>query len=152
MLCLWEKIKAKTKEICSWWIFNLSCGFFYYRQDTHRMEVDPRRHELRRASEASSRALSLRQRRCPLIRRQLRSVRLMGQDPASVGSGRGTHDEEVWRSYQGVIYGPQRHHGNNILNIKCRHFCRVAFENMKLKLFCLLFFFIIWKNWIVASA
>lgn len=81
------------------WIYIL-ISLFVCRQDSDCLEVDPRwGYQLRLPPEASVRTLALHQRRCALVRRQLRSVRFLGSDSASVGFGcrqdhsplRGTH-------------------------------------------------------------
>lgn len=71
------------------------------RQDSNRVGTYARRTQLRYPEETFVRSFSLRQRRRAFVGRQLRSVRIVGQDSAFVGFGCWTYYSSFRRSHQG---------------------------------------------------
>jgi hypothetical protein len=76
---------------------------FHFRQDFDRLEVDPRGEQLWRSPETFVWSLSLRFRCRTFIRWPLRSIWIMGQDSASVGSLCWKIHSPIRRPYQGAL-------------------------------------------------
>lgn len=73
------------------------------RQNSDRVETDEGRDTIRSPGKTPVRPFPLHLGRRPVQRWKLRPVRLVGQDPAPVGLGRGQDDEAFRGPHKGLI-------------------------------------------------